>query len=131
MKKKIQLLFILAILVLSCQTFAQDKKPKKEKKPKVEKTQPVTVVKPVEPMKEEKPKKEKKPKMTPVTTVPTVKPVVVTPVKTKPVSPVVNPKNPTPDPVIGTDPKGRTIYQGKRGGKYYLTANGNREYIKH
>ncbi len=34
------------------------------------------------------------------------------------------------DPSIGTDAKGRTIYQGSRGGKYVMTANGNKEYIK-
>lgn len=36
----------------------------------------------------------------------------------------------TPDKVIGTDAKGRTIYQGPRGGKYYITKNGNKEYVK-
>ncbi len=34
------------------------------------------------------------------------------------------------DAAVGTDAKGRTIYQGSRGGKYTLTANGNKEYIK-
>ena len=34
------------------------------------------------------------------------------------------------DPVVGTDAKGRTIYEGKRGGRYYVNANGNKEYIK-
>ena len=34
------------------------------------------------------------------------------------------------DPSVGTDAKGRTIYQGSRGGKYVMTANGNKEYIK-
>lgn len=133
MKKKIQLLIAAAILVCSCQTFAQDAKPKKEKKPKEVKTQPVSPVKFTPPVIEKNVKKEKHTKTTTVTTTPAVKPVVtpvVTPVKTKPVTPVVNPKNTAADPVIGTDAKGRTIYQGKRGGKYYLTANGNREYIK-
>ncbi len=36
----------------------------------------------------------------------------------------------SPDKAIGTDSKGRTIYQGPRGGKYYLTKNGNKEYVK-
>jgi hypothetical protein len=34
------------------------------------------------------------------------------------------------DKVIGTDDKGRTIYEGKRGGHYYINKNGNKEYIK-
>lgn len=42
----------------------------------------------------------------------------------------VNQPNTSADPVIGTDAKGRTIYQGKRGGRYYINANGNKEYIK-
>ncbi len=34
------------------------------------------------------------------------------------------------DPVVETDAKGRTIYQGPRGGKYYINKNGHKEYIK-
>ena len=34
------------------------------------------------------------------------------------------------DKVIETDAKGRTIYQGPKGGKYYINKNGNKEYIK-
>jgi colicin import membrane protein len=34
------------------------------------------------------------------------------------------------DKVIETDAKGRTIYQGPRGGKYYINKNGNKEYVK-
>ena len=34
------------------------------------------------------------------------------------------------DKSIGTDSKGRTIFQGPRGGKYYITKNGNKEYEK-
>lgn len=33
------------------------------------------------------------------------------------------------DQAVGTDAKGRTIYQGKRGGKYVITKNGNKEYL--
>ena len=36
----------------------------------------------------------------------------------------------TADKVIGTDAKGRTIYQGPRGGKYYIDKSGNKEYVK-
>lgn len=36
----------------------------------------------------------------------------------------------TADKVISTDAKGRSIYQGSRGGKYYIDKNGNKEYIK-
>ena len=38
--------------------------------------------------------------------------------------------NKTADKVVGTDAKGRTIYQGPKGGQYTLTAAGNKEYIK-
>ncbi|MEO6820560.1 MAG: hypothetical protein ABI266_00505 [Ginsengibacter sp.] len=34
------------------------------------------------------------------------------------------------DKAIGSDAKGRTIYLGPKGGKYYLDKNGNKEYIK-
>src|SRR6185312_2030313 len=34
------------------------------------------------------------------------------------------------DKVISTDTKGRTIYQGPKGGKYYIDKNGNKEYVK-
>lgn len=34
------------------------------------------------------------------------------------------------DQAIGTDAKGRTIYQGPKGGKYYINKNGNKEYVK-
>jgi len=34
------------------------------------------------------------------------------------------------DKAIGTDAKGRTIYQGPKGGKYYIDKNGNKEYVK-
>lgn len=36
----------------------------------------------------------------------------------------------TADKAIGTDAKGRTLYQGPRGGKYYLTSTGHKEYVK-
>ena len=36
----------------------------------------------------------------------------------------------TSDKVIETDTKGRTIYQGPRGGKYFINKNGNKEYVK-
>jgi hypothetical protein len=36
----------------------------------------------------------------------------------------------TADKSIGTDSKGRTIYQGPKGGKYYINPNGNKEYVK-
>ncbi|OYY56540.1 MAG: hypothetical protein B7Y52_03275 [Sulfurovum sp. 28-43-6] len=31
---------------------------------------------------------------------------------------------------MGKDDKGRTIYEGKRGGHYYINSNGNKTYIK-
>jgi colicin import membrane protein len=36
----------------------------------------------------------------------------------------------TADAAIGTDAKGRTLYQGPKGGKYYINKNGNKEYVK-
>jgi len=40
------------------------------------------------------------------------------------------PVNKSADKAVGTDAKGRTIYEGPRGGRYILTKNGNKEYIK-
>ncbi|MBK6977996.1 MAG: hypothetical protein IPH28_13570 [Cytophagaceae bacterium] len=34
------------------------------------------------------------------------------------------------DKSIGKDDKGRTIYEGPRGGRYYINSNGNKTYIK-
>ena len=34
------------------------------------------------------------------------------------------------DKVIGKDDKGRTIYEGPRGGRYYINSNGNKTYVK-
>ena len=45
-------------------------------------------------------------------------------------SPTASTSSSTGDRVIGTDEKGRTIYEGKRGGHYYINKNGNKEYIK-
>ncbi len=65
-------------------------------------------------------------KPAPVVTSPTVKPV--TP-PVKPVAPtVIRPS--TTDKVIVTDDKGRTIYEGKKGGHYFINKNGNKEYVK-
>lgn len=38
--------------------------------------------------------------------------------------------NTSSDKAIGTDAKGRTIYEGPRGGHYVLSASGKKEYIK-
>ncbi|HVT84194.1 MAG TPA: hypothetical protein VHD35_03285 [Chitinophagaceae bacterium] len=35
----------------------------------------------------------------------------------------------TPDKIVGKDSKGRTIYEGPRGGRYYINASGTKEYI--
>ena len=34
------------------------------------------------------------------------------------------------DKIIGKDDKGRTIYEGPRGGRYYINSNGNKTYTK-
>ena len=61
--------------------------------------------------------------------------VVPNPNPPKQVVPKVTPPQPAPavkttDKVISTDDKGRTIYEGPRGGHYYINKNGNKEYIK-
>lgn len=61
-------------------------------------------------------------------------PQKVTPrVNPQPAPPVVNNPNPavkSADKVVGQDAKGRTIYEGPRGGRYYINKNGNKEYVK-
>ncbi|MBN9380438.1 MAG: hypothetical protein J0H74_06720 [Chitinophagaceae bacterium] len=51
-----------------------------------------------------------------------------TPPTTKPN--ITQPVNKSADKAVGTDAKGRTIYEGPRGGRYVLSKNGNKEYIK-
>ena len=75
---------------------------------------------------------------TPPATTPAVKPATVTPPATTTTTAPATAKaktvtqgvNKTADKVVGTDAKGRTIYQGPKGGQYTLTAAGNKEYIK-
>ncbi|HWK02038.1 MAG TPA: hypothetical protein VNS58_00305 [Puia sp.] len=78
-------------------------------------------------------------KVTAVTPTPPATPAVspnppATPatVKNAPATPktVTQGVNKSADKAVGTDAKGRTIYEGPRGGRYTLTANGNKEYIK-
>jgi hypothetical protein len=59
---------------------------------------------------------------------PAVTPRATTTTPAKPAA--VNPPNKSADKAVGTDAKGRTIYEGPRGGRYVLTAKGNKEYIK-
>lgn len=60
-----------------------------------------------------------------------VSPAVTKPAPQQPGQPVTpQPASKTSDKVIGTDSKGRTIYEGPRGGHYYINKNGNKEYIK-
>lgn len=74
----------------------------------------------------------------PAVTTPAVKPATVTPPATTTTTAPANAKaktvtqgvNKTADKVVGTDAKGRTIYEGSKGGRYTLTAAGNKEYIK-
>ncbi len=63
----------------------------------------------------------------PTVTAPAVKPA---PAPAPTVKPTVQPVNPSADKAVGTDDKGRTIYEGPRGGRYRLSKNGNKEYIK-
>ena len=71
---------------------------------------------------------------TPATTAPATpapatpaKPAVKTPSAP---APAASAANKSADKAVGTDAKGRTIYEGPRGGRYVLTANGNKEYLK-
>ena len=34
------------------------------------------------------------------------------------------------DKQVGKDEKGRTIFEGSRGGQYYINSNGNKTYLK-
>jgi hypothetical protein len=65
---------------------------------------------------------------TPKTTIPATTTPATTTTPAKPAA--VNPPNKSADKAVGTDAKGRTIYEGPRGGRYVLTAKGNKEYIK-
>lgn len=49
---------------------------------------------------------------------------------TPPSKPAVNPPNKSADKAVGTDAKGRTIYEGPRGGHYVLSPSGKKEYLK-
>ena len=59
----------------------------------------------------------------------TATPPVVAP-KSTTATPPVQAANKSADKSVGTDAKGRTIYEGPRGGRYYMTKSGNKEYIK-
>lgn len=62
-------------------------------------------------------------KTTTVTSVPATKTVTTTTKSS-------NTSTSSTDKVVGTDAKGRTIYEGPRGGHYYINKNGNKEYVK-
>jgi hypothetical protein len=70
------------------------------------------------------------------TTTPTVQGSTTPTVKgstTSNVTPKEQPKSgrtSAPDKVFGKDAKGRTIYEGSRGGHYYINESGKKEYIK-
>jgi hypothetical protein len=36
---------------------------------------------------------------------------------------------PVSDKILGKDAEGRTIFEGSKGGKYYLLPNGNKSYL--
>lgn len=78
------------------------------------------VVKPAKPVKTETKTVTVAPKMEKPKRLPTATTVTKTTSKTKTSS---------TDKAIGKDAKGRTIYEGPRGGHYVITSNGNKEYI--
>ena len=43
---------------------------------------------------------------------------------------VSNATNKLNDKSVGKDDKGRTIYEGPKGGNYYINSNGNKTYLK-
>ncbi len=60
----------------------------------------------------------------------TTTPTTTTPATPKTTTPKTQPVNKSADKAVGTDAKGRTIYEGPRGGRYTLSPSGNKEYIK-
>lgn len=125
MKKAFSLFLAISILFVSINAHAQTKAPlsdsakaakkaaRAEKKAEKAKASAATTTTPA---------------VTPAVTpapAPAVKPAPATTPKT-----VTQGVNKTADKVVGTDAKGRTIYEGKKGGRYTLTAAGNKEYIK-
>ena len=46
-----------------------------------------------------------------------------------PAKKVQNMPNSSSDKSVGKDDKGRTIYEGPRGGRYYINSNGNKTYV--
>ncbi|SDW80611.1 PBCV-specific basic adaptor domain-containing protein [Hydrobacter penzbergensis] len=133
MKKIFTLSLAFALLLGGVQVFAQTKETAKEKakkeaadkkkaaadkaKAEADKAQQAAAVK----------------KMAPVA----AKPITPAPATAKPAVPAPAPKVAAPAPtaktadkVVGTDAKGRTIYEGPRGGHYYINKNGNKEYVK-
>jgi hypothetical protein len=123
MKKLCSVWLALSILVISANAYGQATKPAKDStktakkaaksKLKADKAKAVSANAPAPTVKPAPaPKPEAKPATTPAT-------------KT-----VTQGVNKTADKAVGTDAKGRTIYQGPKGGRYTLTAAGNKEYIK-
>ena len=130
MKNKLKVFIISVFLLGGMSTFAQKHHDSlKTKAPHIKSTGTNKDGTPDMRVKANKDKQVKNtPVITPVKPI-TTKPVTVTPKTTK-VTPPVTPKTNTPDKMIGTDAKGRQIFQGPRGGKYYITSKGNKEYIK-
>ena len=61
----------------------------------------------------------------------TIQPTPATSAKANPQMPAKSmPASAAADKVMGKDAKGRSIYQGPKGGQYIINANGNKEYIK-
>ena len=123
MKKALATLFSLAILLVSLHTTAQTTAAKDSAKAakkaaraqaKADKAKAAATTTP--PATTQKP-------TTPATTPPATTP----PAKAKTPAQGVNK---SADKVVGTDAKGRTIYEGPKGGQYTLTPAGNKEYIK-
>ena len=129
MKNKLKVFIISIFLLGGMSTFAQKIHDSLKTKPHVKSTGMNKDGTPDKRMKGNKGTEVKNvPMVTPVKPT-TTKPVTVTPKMPK-VTPPVTPKTTTPDKMIGTDAKGRQIFQGPRGGKYYITSKGNKEYIK-
>lgn len=116
MKKVVTLMFAIGLFTFSIQSFAQDTTKVKKTRVKKVATATATTATPAK-------------AAVPVT--PTQVPVTaktVTTTKTKAATTASTVKS--TDKVFGTDAKGRTIYEGKEGGHYYINASGKKEYVK-
>jgi colicin import membrane protein len=128
--KKILALLIVALGIIAQPAFAQKKTDKKETTVTKKNGTPDMRYKQNKMAAEKKTKEAKTSEKTVNKTVSNSKPtqtVTTTKTTTTTASQGVNKSS---DKAIGTDSKGRTIYEGPRGGHYYVDSKGNKVYVK-